>query len=163
MFPPIPVYCGCFTFAGMDLKANPSATRKANAPRRRLRTIVADDSPEFLRSFCTFLRSQADFDLIGQASDGSEAVTLAGVLQPDLAVLDLEMPDMNGLRAAELLRARFPALRIVMISVHSNFVGRESNGNAVVDAFISKSELIQNWPREMDRLFGTLATDGGGK
>ena len=145
----------------MDLQANQSAARKVSAPRRRLRTIVADDSPEFLRSFCTFLRSQSDFDLIGQASDGSDAIALAGVLQPDMAVLDLEMPGMDGLRAAELLRARFPNLRIVIISVHDNFLGRESKRAAVVDAFISKTRLIQQWPQEMNRLFGKAEADGG--
>jgi DNA-binding NarL/FixJ family response regulator len=140
----------------MESLVDPSSGKKVNPSKRRIRTIVADDSPEFLRSFCAFLRSQPELEIVGQARDGSEAITLAGVLQPDLAVLDLEMPVMDGLRAAELLRARFPDLRIVLISVHDNFVGRESSRATVVNAFVSKAKLFQNWPQQMQKLFGMI-------
>jgi two-component system response regulator DesR len=140
-------------FGGMEFHDEQSVARKSAIPGRRIRTIVADDSPEFLRSFCAFLRSQPDLEIVGQASDGSEAVALAGVLQPDLAVLDLEMPGMDGLRAAELLRARFPALRIILVSVHDNFVGRESSRATAVDAFVSKGTLVQDWTQQMRKLF----------
>ncbi|MCX6896800.1 MAG: response regulator, partial [Verrucomicrobia bacterium] len=129
--------------------ANRSAT-----PGRRIRTIVADDSPEFLRSFCSFLEAQDNLEIVGRAKNGAEAVRLAETLRPDLAVLDLEMPEMDGTRAAEVLREKIPGLRIIIVSVHDGPAWREMSRAAGVDAFVPKHQLTAELPNQIRALFG---------
>ncbi len=119
---------------------NPSPVATA-ATSRRIRTIVADDSPEFLRTFCSYLEAQDNLEIVGRAKNGSEALQLAETLQPDLAILDLEMPVMDGTRAAEKLREKFPAMRLIIVSVHDGPAWREMSRAAGVDAFVPKHEI----------------------
>jgi DNA-binding NarL/FixJ family response regulator len=80
----------------------------------RIRILVADDHPMLREGLVTVLSTQPDFDVVGEAADGSEVVRLAQSLAPDVILLDLEMPDVDGIAALEKLRdAGCEALTIV--------------------------------------------------
>jgi DNA-binding NarL/FixJ family response regulator len=80
----------------------------------RIRILVADDHPMLREGLVTVLSTQPDFDVVGEAADGSEVVRLAQSLAPDVILLDLEMPDVDGIAALERLRdAGCEALTIV--------------------------------------------------
>ena len=80
----------------------------------RIRILVADDHPMLREGLVAVLSTQPDFDVVGEAADGSEVVRLAESLRPDVILLDLEMPDVDGIAALERLRnAGSEALTIV--------------------------------------------------
>ena len=82
-----------------------------------VRVLLADDLLLFRRAIATLIDAQHDLTVVGQADNGLQAVELAHALQPDLAILDVEMPVMNGIEAARLIREQLPQVRIVMLTV----------------------------------------------
>ncbi|MBN8487428.1 MAG: response regulator transcription factor [Burkholderiales bacterium] len=84
---------------------------------RPIRVLIADDHPLFLEGVASSLAASSDFDVVAQAPNGAEAVSLALQLQPDLALLDVSMPVMDGIEAAARLSAHLPGLRIMMLTV----------------------------------------------
>jgi DNA-binding NarL/FixJ family response regulator len=64
-----------------------------------IRIVIADDSPPFLKGLRALLKSFADAELIGEATTGEEAIAFSATLQPDVILMDLQMPDVNGIEA----------------------------------------------------------------
>jgi len=84
------------------------------------RIVVVEDHELFRRVICSILRSRAEFQIVGEASDGLEAVRLAESLQPELILLDISLPRLNGLKATKLIRELTPHARILFISQESS-------------------------------------------
>jgi DNA-binding NarL/FixJ family response regulator len=85
-----------------------------------LRLLLADDHRIVRQGLRAILQAEVDFDLVGEAADGKEALRLAERLRPDVLVLDLMMPQLNGMEVARQVRRRWPETRIVILSMHSN-------------------------------------------
>ncbi|MDO5499654.1 MAG: response regulator transcription factor [Propionibacteriaceae bacterium] len=83
----------------------------------RARILLADDTALFRRAIAALLDEQPDLEVVAQAENGVQAVELGAELQPDIAVLDIDMPVMDGLTAAARLAERAPDTRIVMLTV----------------------------------------------
>ena len=84
-----------------------------------LKVLLVDDHA-VMREGLAALLSGAGIDVIGTASNGREAVHLARELTPDVVVMDISMPDLNGIEAARQIRVRAPSVRVVMLSMHAN-------------------------------------------
>ena len=82
------------------------------------RILVAEDDEAFLDSLEAVLDADDGFELVGRARNGREAVELAEELRPDLVIMDVEMPVMDGVEATRLLRERLPNLPVLAISGH---------------------------------------------
>jgi DNA-binding NarL/FixJ family response regulator len=82
----------------------------------RFRILVVDDFKPFRRLVCSILEQTTQFQVVGQASDGLEAVRKVEELQPDLVLLDIGMPRLNGLEAATRISVLGPATKIVFLS-----------------------------------------------
>jgi DNA-binding NarL/FixJ family response regulator len=82
----------------------------------RARVLVADDDPLMRRLLVTVLGAREELELVGAAADGQAALALATSLRPDVVVLDLAMPGLDGLDAAVAIRAVLPGCRIVIFS-----------------------------------------------
>lgn len=82
------------------------------------RIVVAEDEEEFLSALSRLLAADGRFDVVGQARNGREAVELTKRLSPDLVVMDIEMPLVDGIEATRLLREAVPHLPVVAISGH---------------------------------------------
>ncbi len=81
-----------------------------------LRVLVVDDSEIVRRSICQVLQSQADIEIICEASDGADAVRKVRVHRPDVVLLDITMPAMNGFDAARRIKHEFPSTLILVVS-----------------------------------------------
>ena len=106
-----------------------------------LRILLVDDSAEFLESAARFLTMRKDLNLVGSANSGHDAIAQALELKPDLVLIDLAMPGMNGLEATRLLKARAEAPRVVIMTLHDNAEYREAAREAAADGFIAKSAI----------------------
>ena len=85
-----------------------------------IRILLVDDHPIVRQGLKTLLEGHSDWEVIGEASDGAEAVEKAKDLNPDVMVLDVTMPRMNGLEACRLLRQECPALEILFVTQHDS-------------------------------------------
>jgi DNA-binding NarL/FixJ family response regulator len=86
--------------------------------RKRYRVLVAEDDDGFLDALEAALRAHAGLEVVGRARNGREAVELAEELQPDLVVMDVEMPVLDGVEATRQLRELMPELPVLAISGH---------------------------------------------
>jgi DNA-binding NarL/FixJ family response regulator len=86
----------------------------------KTRVLVADDHPVVLSGLMRVLDQQADFQVVGHARDGAEAVERVLAEDVDLAILDVSMPRMTGLQAAREITQRNPDVRVLMLSMHEN-------------------------------------------
>jgi DNA-binding NarL/FixJ family response regulator len=85
-----------------------------------VRILLVDDHPIVRQGLKTILEGHSGWEVIGEASDGAEAVEKAGRLKPDVIVLDVTMPTMNGLEACRLLRKQIPQLEILFVTQHDS-------------------------------------------
>ena len=83
-----------------------------------IRILVADDHPMLREGLVAVLSTQPDFDIVGEAADGAEVVRLAEALRPDVILLDLEMPDVDGVAALEGLRDAGSEARAVVFTAY---------------------------------------------
>ncbi len=92
----------------------------ADAERRTLRLLVAEDHALVREGTCNILNGELDMEVVGEAADGEEAVSLAETLQPDIALLDIEMPKMDGIEAAKRIRVISPRTAILAVSAYDD-------------------------------------------
>jgi DNA-binding NarL/FixJ family response regulator len=88
--------------------------------KRKIKLLLVDDHPIVLDGLKTHLASQDAFKIVGEASDGREAVRKARKLAPDIILMDVSMPRMNGLEAMAVLRRQAPQSKILVLTMHDN-------------------------------------------
>jgi DNA-binding NarL/FixJ family response regulator len=94
------------------------------------------------RVVCKAFKREADFEVCGEAENGKEAIEKAQELQPDLIIIDLSMPVMNGLDAARMLQRLMPDVPLVMFSEYSNAFSEQEARCVGISALVSKSEHV---------------------
>lgn len=119
-----------------------------------VRVILADDHPMVLDGVGASLATFDHIDVVGMAADGDEAVALAAELRPDIALMDINMPNCNGLRATELIGEKAPDTRVVIFTMHENreyiedakargacgYVLKSASAEEIVEAIITVAE-----------------------
>jgi two-component system nitrate/nitrite response regulator NarL len=115
--------------------ATPPSTKHAS----RSRILVIDDG-DSVRDIIGIFLEHAGFDVCGEAADGVEGIEKAKKLKPDLVVLDLAMPRMNGVEAASILSETMPGVPIVLLTLYQNMLGSALAGAVGVKAVLDKTE-----------------------
>ena len=85
---------------------------------KKIRLAIADDHALFRKSLIHFLGQESGFEILFEAGDGSDLLDRLELTQPDIILMDINMPRMNGFEATELIRKKHPAIRIIAISMH---------------------------------------------
>lgn len=84
-----------------------------------MRILLADDHTLFLQGLRSLLEQKKDLTIIGEATDGSQATTMAQELSPDMIIMDISMPKRDGIEATEYIIARMPSIRIIILSMYA--------------------------------------------
>ena len=121
-----------------------------------IRVLLADDHGDIVDMLRFAFSVYGSFEVVGSAPDGRRAVDLAIDLQPDVAVVDLMMPALNGFDAITLIRSGAPATRIVVLSAVDDARSRVRAIEAGADLYLVKGVL----PREMARMLRELVLTG---
>src|ERR1700735_4791303 len=106
------------------------------------RILVADDNPMIRKMLCRLFAIEEDYDICAEAENGREAIELALHHRPDLIILDLSMPVMNGLEAAHELKKLMPKVPIILFTQHADLSNRLGLMNMDVDRIVAKTEAL---------------------
>ncbi len=104
--------------------------------------LIVDDNRYIRRGLCELFQQEEDFDVCGAAENGREAVDKAQGLHPDLILMDLSMPVMNGLDATRIVKRMMPEVPVLMYSAYDDSSTENEARSAGVSALVSKSERL---------------------
>ncbi len=102
--------------------------------------LVADDSDMIRKLLCRLFETEEDYELCAEARNGEEAISLAVIHKPDLIILDVSMPVMDGLRAAKKLKQIMPQVPILLFTQHADL--KMMFDDVPADRVISKTDLV---------------------
>jgi len=112
-----------------------------------IRLLLVDDDAGFRSTVRQLLEQRVEAQVLGEAGSGEEAIRLTDDLRPDVVLMDLAMPRMNGLEATRQLKTRWPDLAVVILTVHDEDVYRRTALAAGATAFLQKKMLgVDLWP-----------------
>ncbi|HEX7285378.1 MAG TPA: response regulator [Candidatus Angelobacter sp.] len=130
------------------------ATNQTYPPPRTkaVRTLVVDDSPDLLEVFCALLAKQPEIEVVGTAENGVEALRRSAKLHPDLVLMDVTMPEMDGVTAASLM-AKFPNRpHVILMSSDDRCCGEHELDESGAEAFIFKPRFRQQFPSALEAM-----------
>lgn len=114
---------------------------------RRIRIVLADDHVMVRQGIRQFLEEAGDIEVVAEAGDGAEAVRLVEAYQPDVAVLDIRMPEVTGVEATRQIKARFPQVRVLVLTAYDDdpyvFALLQAGADGYVLKTASGDELVR--------------------
>ena len=116
----------------------PPSNATPDIEKNLIRVLIVDDNPQVRVDLRVLLQLSNEIEVVGEASNGQEAIQQAEQLHPDVVIMDLEMPTLDGLHATQQIKGRLLARRIVILSVHSGRDDIERAMQAGADAFVQK-------------------------
>ncbi len=108
-----------------------------------IRTLIVDDNAGFRRRLKEFLADEPDIEVVGQAADGQAAILKARELQPEVVVMDVTMPGMNGIDATRQLKDEMPELKVIILSLLNVQEYREAARAGGASGYVVKTSLIE--------------------
>jgi DNA-binding NarL/FixJ family response regulator len=117
-----------------------TATESSDSVLNKPKTILIADDSELVRTMIRkALERDTDFAVCGEAVDGTDAVSKARELSPDLIILDVRMPGLNGIEVAGILRYALPKIRIVLVTMYAQDIERNLTSLFRIDAVLAKA------------------------
>ena len=121
----------------------PSTSQASEVPAEltssKIRILFADDHAVMRQGLIKMISGQPDIQVVGEAANGREALDLARNLRPDAVIMDVSMPEMDGIEATRLIKAELPEVRVIGLSMYEDEQIAQSMSEAGAEAFVSKS------------------------
>jgi DNA-binding NarL/FixJ family response regulator len=108
-----------------------------------IKILLVDDVESVRKGLSTILKLMNDFKIVGEAGNGLEAIQCAKLLKPDVILMDLTMPKLNGFEATRRIKREYPEIGIIAFSIHDDVMTRERACAAGADAFVEKEAETQ--------------------
>jgi DNA-binding NarL/FixJ family response regulator len=108
--------------------------------RKVIRILVVDDHSVMRKALCTLLAQERDLQIVGEVGDGKLAVEMAGALRPDVVLMDIDMPAMTGIEATRAIRAEWPAIQVVSLSMSEHADQAQPMLEAGAAGYVCKTE-----------------------
>ena len=116
---------------------------KSNPPKSK-RVVIVDDHPLFRKGLEQMIHSDGSFTVCGEAANAAEAMEIIRKLNPDLAIVDLSLPGANGIELIKNIRAEFPTLPILVLSMHDESLYAVRALRAGAGGYVMKHEAMAN-------------------
>jgi DNA-binding NarL/FixJ family response regulator len=117
-----------------------------NEPRK-IRILITDDHPVVREGLSAMLSREGDIEVVGEAKNGAEAVSKAGELQPDIVLMDLRMPEMDGVEAMQRIKSEHPDIRFIVLTTYDSdeyiFKGIEAGARAYLLKDAPRDDLFK--------------------
>ena len=110
----------------------------------KIRIVLADDHPIVLDGLRNLIRAERDFELVGEAASGLSALKIIREQRPDVAVLDISMPELNGILLSRRLAGEMPALRLLVLTLHEDRAYLNQALEAGVRGYVLKRSAVEN-------------------
>lgn len=127
----------------MALTPSPSRAKKSD----RIQILIVDDQALFRDGLCALINAQEDMVVVGEAGDGFEAIEQAARLEPDIILMDINMPRLDGVEATGEITAHYPQVRVIVLTMHSDeayvFEAIKAGASGYVLKYARSTELLQ--------------------
>jgi CheY-like chemotaxis protein len=127
---------------------------------RKRRVLLVDDSPAFRGLLQWYLGTLPEVEVIAEATDGEQAIAAVARLEPDLVLMDVRMPKMDGLEATRRIRAGTQSPRILLLTNHATAFPAGLAAEAGADALLDKAELADRLPAAIADAVGATGATG---
>jgi DNA-binding NarL/FixJ family response regulator len=121
----------------------------------KTKILIVDDQKNVRRSLGTILGLIDDFELLGEAADGAEAIRLAAVLDPDIVLMDMSMCELDGTAATRSIKESNPRVGVLMLTMHGSQNARQRAFEAGVDGFVEKGIAMEELADSIRRVHKT--------
>ncbi len=133
-------------------------SKGGSATTPEIRILIVDDLAQVREELEEILQLTAGFNVIGAAVDGLKAIQLAEKLSPDIVLMDVEMPGLDGFDTAQQIKSRQLAKLVVMLSIHSRHENWQRVQETGVDAYVEKGEGINTLVTTLRRVWQESST-----
>lgn len=118
----------------------------------KIRVLVADDNAVVREELPKLLEMDGDIEIVGAASNGREAVEMAEASSPDVVVMDVKMPELDGITATKVIRTANPAVRVIMLSIYDTAEYVDASLEAGASNYMVKSTEVDTLANEIRRI-----------
>jgi signal transduction histidine kinase len=125
-----------------------------------VKILIADDHELFRRTLRGFIENNPSWRVCGEAGDGVEAIEKAKLLNPDIVLMDINMPRMDGLEATRVLRRELPACKVVIVTQNHASIARQQAASVDASGSITKSDLMRDLKATIETALGAVRVPG---
>jgi DNA-binding NarL/FixJ family response regulator len=123
------------------MEASPTGNPRSDANARVIRVLVVDDHPIIRAGLSSLIANESDMQIVGEGANGCQAVAQYHALRPDVMLLDIQMPEMNGIEVIEAIRARYLSARIIVLTTYAGDVLAQRALKAGAQGYVLKAMI----------------------